>query len=114
MWFFTSPKIAFGEDSLEQLSAIEGKRALVITDPIVSKLGMLEVVTNELKKEPRAVEVFDQVENDCVRSELNHSLPICHLESDLDRLNDPWKNLSRWTVHLVVAEMIPPGPFAVN
>jgi alcohol dehydrogenase class IV len=62
LWFFTSPKIAFGEDSLEQLSAIEGKRALVITDPIVSKLGMLEVVTNELKKEPRAVEVFDQVE----------------------------------------------------
>jgi alcohol dehydrogenase class IV len=62
LWFFTSPKIAFGEDSLEQLSAIEGKRALVITDPIVSKLGMLEVVTNELKKEPRTVEVFDQVE----------------------------------------------------
>jgi alcohol dehydrogenase class IV len=62
LWFFTSPKIAFGEDSLEQLSAIEGKRVLVITDPIVSKLGMLEVVTNELKKEPRTVEVFDQVE----------------------------------------------------
>jgi len=62
LWFFTSPKIAFGEDSLEQLSSIEGKRALVITDPIVSKLGMLEVVTNELKKEPRTVEVFDQVE----------------------------------------------------
>ena len=62
MWFFTSPKIVFGEDSLEQLSSIEGKRVLVITDPIVSKLGMLEEVTNELKKEPRAVEVFDQVE----------------------------------------------------
>jgi alcohol dehydrogenase class IV len=62
LWFFTSPKIAFGEDSLEQLSAIEGKRVLLITDAIVSKLGMLEVVTNELKKEPRTVEVFDQVE----------------------------------------------------
>ena len=62
MWFFTSPKIAFGEDSLEQLGSIEGRRVLVITDPIVSKLGMLELVTNELKKEPRAVEVFDQVE----------------------------------------------------
>ena len=62
MWFFTSPKIAFGEDSLEQLSAVEGKRVLVITDPIVSKLGMLELVVNELKKQPRAFEVFDQVE----------------------------------------------------
>ena len=62
MWFFTSPKIAFGEDSLEQLNAIEGKRVLVVTDPIVSKLGMLELVVNELKKQPRAFEVFDQVE----------------------------------------------------
>lgn len=62
MWFFNSPKIVFGEDSLEQLRMIEGKRVLVITDPVVSKLGMLEVVTNELKKEQRAVEIFDQVE----------------------------------------------------
>jgi alcohol dehydrogenase class IV len=62
LWFFTSPKIVFGEDSLEQLSSIEGKRVLVITDPVVSKLGMLELVANQLKKEPRAIEVFDQVE----------------------------------------------------
>jgi len=62
LWFFTSPKIVFGEDSLEQLSSIEGKRVLLVTDPIVSKLGMVEVVRNELMKEPRAVEVFDQVE----------------------------------------------------
>ena len=52
----------FGEDSLEQLSAVEGKRVLIITDPVVSKLGMLELVVNELKKEPRVIEVFDQVE----------------------------------------------------
>jgi len=62
LWLFTSPKIAFGEDSLEQLSSIEGKRVLIITDPIVSKLGMLEDVTNELMKQPRVVEVFDRVE----------------------------------------------------
>jgi alcohol dehydrogenase class IV len=62
LWFFTSPKIVFGEDSLEQLKTIEGKRVLVITDPIVSKLGILETVTNEFKKEQRPVEVFDQVE----------------------------------------------------
>jgi len=62
LWWFTSPKIAFGEDSLEQLGAIEGKRVLVITDPGVSRLGMLELVVNELKKQPRAIEVFDQVE----------------------------------------------------
>jgi alcohol dehydrogenase class IV len=64
LWFFTSPKIAFGEDSLEQLNGIEGKRVLIVTDPVVRRLGMVEVVTNELRKEPRAVEVFDQVEAD--------------------------------------------------
>jgi alcohol dehydrogenase class IV len=62
LWFFTSPKIVFGEDSLEQLRTIEGKRVLVITDPVVSRLGMLQLVMNELKKEPRAIEIFDQVE----------------------------------------------------
>jgi alcohol dehydrogenase class IV len=62
LWFFTSPRIVFGEDSLEQLNTIEGKRVLVITDPIVSKLGMLELVLKELKKEPRVIDVFDQVE----------------------------------------------------
>ncbi|WP_455363660.1 iron-containing alcohol dehydrogenase [[Eubacterium] cellulosolvens] len=62
MWWFTSPKIVFGEDSLEQLSAVEGKRVLVVTDPVIRKLGMLEVVLSELKKEPRDVQVFDQVE----------------------------------------------------
>lgn len=62
MWWFISPRIVFGEDSLEQLSGIEGKRVLIVTDPVVRKLGMVEIVANELRKEPRAVEVFDQVE----------------------------------------------------
>jgi alcohol dehydrogenase class IV len=62
LWWFISPRIVFGEDSLEQLSSIEGKRVLIVTDPVVRKLGMVEIVANELRKEPRAVEVFDQVE----------------------------------------------------
>ena len=62
MWWFTSPRIAFGEDSLEQLGAVEGKRVLVVTDPVVRRLGMLDLVMGELKKGPRSIEVFDQVE----------------------------------------------------
>jgi alcohol dehydrogenase class IV len=34
----------------------------VVTDPVIRKLGMLELVVSELEKEPRDVEVFDQVE----------------------------------------------------
>ena len=62
MWWFTSPKIAFGEDSLEQLSAIEGKRVLIVTDLVVRRLGMVDLVLTELKKETRSIEIFDQVE----------------------------------------------------
>jgi alcohol dehydrogenase class IV len=62
LWWFTSPRIAFGEDALDQLKTIDGKRVLVITDPVVAKLGMLELVLKELRREAREVEVFDQVE----------------------------------------------------
>jgi alcohol dehydrogenase class IV len=62
LWWFTSPRIIFGEDALEQLSTVEGKRVLIVTDMVVRKLGMVDLVVDELKKEPRSIEVFDQVE----------------------------------------------------
>jgi len=62
LWWFISPKIVFGEDALEQLRSVEGKRVLVVTDPVLAKLGMLELVLKELKYEQRNLEVFDQVE----------------------------------------------------
>jgi len=62
LWWFTSPRIAFGEDSLEQLDTVEGDRVLIVTDPVLRKLGMLDLVVGELKKRTRSVDVFDQVE----------------------------------------------------
>lgn len=44
------------------MRAIEGKRVLIVTDPVVAKLGMLDPVLIELKREPRSLEVFEQVE----------------------------------------------------
>ncbi len=64
MWYFTSPEIAFGEDALEHLRTIEGTRILIVTDPIVSNLGILEPVLNELKREARQIEIFSQVEQE--------------------------------------------------
>lgn len=62
MWWFISPRIVFGEDALEQLRSVEGKRVLVVTDPVVAKLGMLDLVLETLAQDPREVEVFDKVE----------------------------------------------------
>ncbi len=39
MWFFNSPAIVFGEESLSYIERLEGKRAFIVTDPVVAKLG---------------------------------------------------------------------------
>ena len=39
MWFFNSPEIVFGEEALSYLERLEGKRAFVVTDAVISKLG---------------------------------------------------------------------------
>jgi len=63
MWEFTSPRtIVFGEDALEYLKEIEGKRALIVTDKVIQKLGFVDKVATYLKEAGIKVEVFDEVE----------------------------------------------------
>jgi len=44
MWFFNSPEIAFGEDALSYLDEIEGRRALIVTDQNMVRLGFVDRV----------------------------------------------------------------------
>jgi len=63
MQAFTTPRtIVFGEDALEYLKEVEGKRALIVTDKVLHKLGFVEKVANYLKEAGMKVEVFDEVE----------------------------------------------------
>ncbi len=64
MWYFANPLIVYGDDALEHLNGIEGKRALIITDRNVVKLGFVERVGKELKKAGLGYRVFDEVEPD--------------------------------------------------
>lgn len=64
MWYFANPLIVFGDDALEHLSGIQGKRALIVTDRNVAKLGFAERVGNELAKAGLEYQVFDEVEPD--------------------------------------------------
>lgn len=60
---FTTPRIiVYGEDALEYLETVEGKRALIVTDKMLHKLGFVEKVANYLKEAGMEVEVFDEVE----------------------------------------------------
>lgn len=63
MWEFTSPrKIVFGEDALEYLKEIEGKRALIITGKTIRKLGFADKVSKYLEEAGMQTKIFDEVE----------------------------------------------------
>ncbi len=64
MWYFVSPQIVFGEGALEVLEELEGRRALVITDPTLVRLGLVERVRKHLERAGLEVSTFDQVEPD--------------------------------------------------
>ncbi|MGA9351353.1 MAG: iron-containing alcohol dehydrogenase [Anaerolineae bacterium] len=64
MWFFNSPEIVFGEDALSYLSEIEGKRALIVTDQNMVKLGFVDRVIGHLKEAGIETRVFAEVEPD--------------------------------------------------
>jgi alcohol dehydrogenase class IV len=63
MWEFTSPRtIVFGEEALEYLKELEGKRAFIVSGRSVSKLGITSRVADSLIEAGMEVRVFDQVE----------------------------------------------------
>ena len=62
MWWFISPAIVFGSDALDHLNSIEGKRALIITDEQMRRLGFVDQIRKQLNETGKATEVFDGVE----------------------------------------------------
>lgn len=69
MLFFHSPYIAFGDDAISYLEMIHGRRALIVTDEVVHKLGFAENVRRRLAAAGIESRVFDQVEAEpCVET----------------------------------------------
>ena len=62
--FFGVPFTVFGDDSLQYLNTIKGKRAFIVTDANIVKLGLVEMVRAELKVANIECKVFDGVEPD--------------------------------------------------
>ncbi|MCX6029916.1 MAG: iron-containing alcohol dehydrogenase [Chloroflexi bacterium] len=62
MWFFNSPEIVFGEDALSYLDELSGRRAFIVTDPVLHKLGFTETVAAHLHKAGLEVAYFAEVE----------------------------------------------------
>jgi alcohol dehydrogenase class IV len=64
MWYFNSPLIVFGEDALSELAAIEGRRAFIVTDSNIVRLGLVDKVGAQLKAAGLEYGVFADVEPD--------------------------------------------------
>jgi alcohol dehydrogenase class IV len=64
MWYFNSPLIVFGEDALNELAVIEGRRAFIVTDPNIVRLGYVDKVGQQLKAAGLEYQVFAEVEPD--------------------------------------------------
>lgn len=62
MWYFRSPEIVFGQDALDRLAYLKGKRALIVTDEVMASLGFVERVRAKLAEAGLDCDVFDQVE----------------------------------------------------
>ncbi|MEM3829369.1 MAG: hypothetical protein QXP36_09190, partial [Conexivisphaerales archaeon] len=48
MWFFRSPEIVFGEDSLSYLSTLDLKRVVIVTDRYLKESKVISMVKNSL------------------------------------------------------------------
>ncbi len=62
MWFFNSPEVVFGEDALSYLASVEGRRAFIVTDKNLVRLGFVDRVKEALAPTGMEVGVFDDVE----------------------------------------------------
>lgn len=62
--FFGVPFTVFGDDSLQYLNTLKGKRAFIVTDATIVKLGLAELVVSELKAANIECKIFDGVEPD--------------------------------------------------
>ncbi|MDO8945373.1 MAG: iron-containing alcohol dehydrogenase, partial [Desulfobacterales bacterium] len=64
MWFFSSPQIVFGEQSLSYLERLTGERAAIITDANLVRLGMHRRILEALAPTGMQTLVIDGVEPD--------------------------------------------------
>ncbi|MFZ2360981.1 MAG: iron-containing alcohol dehydrogenase [Anaerolineae bacterium] len=62
MWIFSSPKVVFGDDALEYLENLQGRRAFFVTDANMLAFGFVERVQQHLTAAGLESAVFAEVE----------------------------------------------------
>lgn len=72
MWYFRSPEIVFGPDALDHLTHLSGRRAFIVTDPNLVKLGFAQRVQEKLTQAGIASQIFSQIETEPSVATIQH------------------------------------------
>jgi len=64
VWWFGIPKVIFGEEAINELDLLEGRKALIITDSVVNKLGFPERICKILATKQWESAIWDGAEPD--------------------------------------------------
>ena len=62
MWNFACPLIVYGDSALDYLAQVKGKKAFIVTDKNIVKLGLAKLVTDQLDAVNIKWNIFDEVE----------------------------------------------------
>jgi alcohol dehydrogenase class IV len=62
MWYFDSPHVVFGEEALSHLAQLHGRHAVIITDRNIVRLGLAQLVIDQMTAAGLGCTVFDEVE----------------------------------------------------
>jgi alcohol dehydrogenase class IV len=62
MWNFACPLIVYGDNALDYLAQVKGKKAFIVTDKNIVKLGLAKLVTDQLDAINIKWKIFDEVE----------------------------------------------------
>jgi alcohol dehydrogenase class IV len=62
MWTFSSPFIVYGDNALDYLAQIRGKKAFIVTDRNIVTLGLVKRVTDQLETVGIDYRIFDDIE----------------------------------------------------
>ncbi|MCJ7829030.1 MAG: iron-containing alcohol dehydrogenase, partial [Dehalococcoidia bacterium] len=62
MWTFSCPLIVYGDNALDYLAQVKGKKAFIVTDKNIVKLGLTKPVIDQLDAVNIGWEIFDEVE----------------------------------------------------
>jgi alcohol dehydrogenase class IV len=62
MWNFSCPLVVYGDNALDYLAQVKGKKAFIVTDKNIVKLGLTKLVTDKLDEVKIQWEIFADVE----------------------------------------------------